>query len=252
MYSYCCTAPTDTLLHTVVCIHAKRMCTHPDYEGEPFVTQTTHLGCSKSDLVRHRHGTARLCASSTSTRARRWHRGGRSGARRIGDAQRHTRFHYHHAIAQSGWFIMGLFSSSNAAASSSKAPEAAALPTRTARQECWASRDAYYQCLTSKNIIVPPGTDMGDGRSVSSKAPPEEKAKVQDKARRQAEALESDPCKTLRSDYEGHCAKSWVRFADRRGGKRRVKGSFVVTPLFFDLPWTDLTGSDDPTAGGLL
>ena len=62
---------------------------------------------------------------------------------------------------------MGLFSSSSSSPSSSTAQP---LPTRQARKACWDSRDAYYACLSKANVVIPPGTDMSDGRAPAGKA----------------------------------------------------------------------------------
>lgn len=103
---------------------------------------------------------------------------------------------------------MGLFSSSS---SSTVSPEQT-IPTRSARQECWNSRDLYYACLTSNSIIVPPGTDMADGRAPGGglKQTAEDKQKEKEKQQKLVQDRQSDPCKKERDSYEGHCAKSWV------------------------------------------
>ncbi|KAE8223832.1 hypothetical protein CF319_g3195 [Tilletia indica] len=99
---------------------------------------------------------------------------------------------------------MGLFgsSSSSSSSSSSTIPEA---PTRAERQKCWTHRDAYFSCLASHNIAIPPGTDMSDGRGPPSLTPKEaEKARAE------------DPCKKERDGFEGSCARSWADYFRKR------------------------------------
>lgn len=69
---------------------------------------------------------------------------------------------------------------------SSSPPGPSGLPDRSAREHCWASRDAYFECLTAKGVNVP-GQEEG-------------KCSKQNKA------------------YETNCAKSWV--STRKGGER--------------------------------
>ena len=111
-------------------------------------------------------------------------------------------------------YEMGLFSSSS---SSTPAPEQT-IPTRSARQECWNSRDSYYACLTSNSIIIPPGTDMADGRAPGGglKQTAEDKQKEKEKQQKLLQDRQSDPCKKERDLYEGHCAKSWVSKIKKR------------------------------------
>ncbi|PWN95296.1 hypothetical protein FA09DRAFT_146212 [Tilletiopsis washingtonensis] len=110
---------------------------------------------------------------------------------------------------------MGFFSSSPSSSSSSApvAGEGGSLPTRSSRTACWDARDAYYACLTQRHVVIPPGTDMSDGRGPVGKAA----AQAQ---RQRAESLEeqrlADPCAKLRGPYEGNCAKSWVDYFNKR------------------------------------
>lgn len=104
---------------------------------------------------------------------------------------------------------MGLFGSSSPPQTS----EEVQIPTRTARKECWSARDDYYGCLTSKSIVIPPGTDMSDGRGQVGKLSKEEQQKVSNREAQKQKQREEDPCKKLRDRYEGHCVKSWVRLS---------------------------------------
>lgn len=52
---------------------------------------------------------------------------------------------------------------------------------------------------------------MSDGKGPIGKISAEDQAKLDNKAKRIQEALNSDPCIDVRKEYEGHCAKSWVR-----------------------------------------
>jgi len=72
-------------------------------------------------------------------------------------------------------------------------------PTRNNRQQCWDSRDLYYECLTKHSILAPPGTDMtgikgplGSGSFADPPGSPEERL------RRSEEELKTDPCIQLR------------------------------------------------------
>ena len=103
---------------------------------------------------------------------------------------------------------MGLFGGSSSTAAQQS--EASQLPTRSARQECWNARDSYYACLTSNNIIIPPGTDMNDGRGTSGKPTAEDQARQDSRAQKRQAELAADPCKEKRGAFEGHCARSWV------------------------------------------
>ena len=69
---------------------------------------------------------------------------------------------------------------------------------------CWTARDAYFDCLTSKGVTIPPGTDMSDGRGLVGKAAAEDQ-------KRAPKSTDADPCQPQRAEYEAHCAKSWVR-----------------------------------------
>jgi len=117
---------------------------------------------------------------------------------------------------------MGFFSSSSSSSSSATpvAGERGSLPTRSSRTACWDARDAYYACLTRQHVVIPPGTDMSDGRGPVGKAA----AQAQ---RQRAESLEeqrlADPCAKLRGPYEGNCAKSWVS-GRSSAGQRREEG----------------------------
>ncbi|KAI0328262.1 hypothetical protein GY45DRAFT_1326519 [Cubamyces sp. BRFM 1775] len=72
---------------------------------------------------------------------------------------------------------MGWFSSSN----SSETPN----PTsRKDRQRCWDSRDAYFACLDSANVVKP-----GD---------------------------EGNACAESKKVYEQNCAKSWIDYFNKR------------------------------------
>lgn len=65
---------------------------------------------------------------------------------------------------------MGLFSST---------PPPVVAPARTTREACWASRDLYFDCLTSKNVNVPGQEKKGE-------------------------------CAKEKKGYEKECAASWV------------------------------------------
>lgn len=101
--------------------------------------------------------------------------------------------------------VMGLFSSSSKPEVTPQAGSSSSLPTRSSRQACWSNRDAYYTCLTSHNVIIPPGTDMSDGRG-----PPIFSPASVEKLRRE------DPCKAERDGFERDCAKSWVDYFNKR------------------------------------
>ncbi|PWN42642.1 hypothetical protein IE81DRAFT_323189 [Ceraceosorus guamensis] len=111
---------------------------------------------------------------------------------------------------------MGWFSSTPKASSSTSAGgNTDNVPTRSARQACWSSRDAYYSCLTSKGIQVPPGTDItNEGKGPIGKAALEEQRKRG--AVNVEEERSRDPCKHLRDGYEEHCARSWVEYFNKR------------------------------------
>ncbi|PWN88627.1 hypothetical protein FA10DRAFT_232651 [Acaromyces ingoldii] len=107
---------------------------------------------------------------------------------------------------------MGFFSSS----SSSKGDTNAAAnqaPTRSSRRQCWESRDAYYACLSSHRIVVPPGTDMSDGRGMLGEAAAEEQRTKRD---RLEDEVKNDPCASARGPYEENCAKSWIDYFNKR------------------------------------
>lgn len=74
--------------------------------------------------------------------------------------------------------------------SSSSSASPSGLPDRSAREQCWSARDAYFECLTAKGINVP---GQEDGACAK-----------QDKA------------------YKKNCAKSWV--SARRGEGRGRAG----------------------------
>ena len=97
---------------------------------------------------------------------------------------------------------MGWFSSSS---SSDSSPTPA--PTRQARKICWQHRDSYYDCLTKNSILIPPGTDMNDGKSAITK---EEKEKEKLKSEKKLKERDTDPCVRERDGYEKNCASSWV------------------------------------------
>ncbi|KAF9928825.1 hypothetical protein BGZ75_002376 [Mortierella antarctica] len=59
-------------------------------------------------------------------------------------------------------------------------------PSRSARQNCWNVRDAYYACLDKSNVLDP-------------SAP---------------EAV--NVCQDLRNQYENGCMKSWVEYFNKR------------------------------------
>lgn len=96
---------------------------------------------------------------------------------------------------------MGWFSSSNKEKAEAQQGTA---PTRESRQACWSHRDKYFQCLASHDILIPPGTDMSDGRG-PPKAP-----------RETTTERETDPCIQHRSGYEKNCAQSWVEYFNKR------------------------------------
>jgi len=84
-------------------------------------------------------------------------------------------------------------------------------PTRSNRQQCWDSRDAYYACLTKHSIQVPPGTDMtGTKGPLGSGAFAEPRRSEDERMRITMAERDADPCVELRNVYEGSCAQSWV------------------------------------------
>lgn len=90
-------------------------------------------------------------------------------------------------------------------------PEPAPAPTRNERKACWSHRDSYFSCLTQKGVVVPPGTDMSDGRGPIGKAAKEEQEKLEkEKKQTVEEARKQDPCLSERQGYETNCARSWV------------------------------------------
>ncbi|UZJ53921.1 hypothetical protein CBS101457_003241 [Exobasidium rhododendri] len=111
---------------------------------------------------------------------------------------------------------MALFGDSSSSSSSGSGSPEQQAPTRSSRQACWSGRDGYYACLTSKSIIVPPGTDMNDGRGPVGKQSAEETAKQAQKTKRLQEDLASDPCLDSRREYEKHCARSWIDYFNKR------------------------------------
>lgn len=83
-------------------------------------------------------------------------------------------------------------------------------PTRSNRERCWESRDAYYGCLTQHGITTPPGTDMSDVKGPLGAG---KFAETQQSAERESKAAAErmqDPCAELRDKYEGSCSRSWV------------------------------------------
>ncbi|GAA5849833.1 hypothetical protein JCM8547_000580 [Rhodosporidiobolus lusitaniae] len=77
-----------------------------------------------------------------------------------------------------GWF------SSSASPSASTAKEEGAAPDRSARAQCWDSRDAYFACLDRNGVQVP---GQEDGK-----------------------------CKREDGEYRGKCAGSWVDYFNKR------------------------------------
>lgn len=73
---------------------------------------------------------------------------------------------------------MGVLSYFWRSSSSPPAPDTGA-PTRSARELCWASRDAYFNCLETAKVNVPGQEPKGT-------------------------------CQTEVADYEKTCAASWV------------------------------------------
>nr|GAT53906.1 predicted protein [Mycena chlorophos] len=67
----------------------------------------------------------------------------------------------------------------------SSSPKQDSPPTRTERQICWDSRDAYYACLDGVGVI-----------RAGTEAP--------------------SACKAERKAYEGSCAQSWVKYFNER------------------------------------
>ncbi|GJE85633.1 COX6B domain-containing protein [Phanerochaete sordida] len=65
--------------------------------------------------------------------------------------------------------------------SQEKAPDAA---SRSDRQKCWDSRDAYFACLDTANVIKP-----GD---------------------------EGKACDASKGKYEKDCARSWIEYFNKR------------------------------------
>jgi hypothetical protein len=65
--------------------------------------------------------------------------------------------------------------------SSAPSPDtvAAPVPDRSAREQCWASRDAYFGCLDKKSVQVPGQESAGS-------------------------------CQKENDKYKQHCAASWV------------------------------------------
>ncbi len=125
---------------------------------------------------------------------------------------------------------MGLFSSSKSSSSSSADSGAPAAPSRSERKACWESRDAYFQCLTSHSIIVPPGTDMSDGRGPVGKSAAEEQKRLEkEKGASRDQALKDDPCRSLRGGYEEHCARSWVSRRSERSELQKRSLLWLLT-----------------------
>ncbi|GAA5968844.1 hypothetical protein JCM11641_000754 [Rhodosporidiobolus odoratus] len=81
---------------------------------------------------------------------------------------------------------MGWFSSSASTSSTdaSTIDSTSAAPDRSARSQCWSSRDAYFACL-DKNGVQVPGQE--DGK-----------------------------CKQEDGLYQGKCAASWVDYFNKR------------------------------------
>ncbi|KDN46443.1 hypothetical protein K437DRAFT_256168 [Tilletiaria anomala UBC 951] len=110
-----------------------------------------------------------------------------------------------------GWFT------SSASSTSSQASTQPNAPNRQERRACWTSRDAYFNCLTSHDITVPPGTDMSNGRGLVGKAAAEEQKRLErEKGESQEKALREDPCVRERGVYEEHCARSWIDYFNKR------------------------------------
>ncbi|GAA6020789.1 hypothetical protein JCM10207_001658 [Rhodosporidiobolus poonsookiae] len=78
---------------------------------------------------------------------------------------------------------MGWFSSSTTSTPSSGADTSSA-PDRSARAQCWTSRDAYFGCL-DKNGVQVPGQEGGK-------------------------------CSSEDGEYRGKCAASWVDYFNKR------------------------------------
>lgn len=74
-----------------------------------------------------------------------------------------------------GWF-----------ASSSASEEKPSPISRESRQACWNTRDAFFQCLNTNGVDIPPSTftpkNVGKGGA----------------------------CEAALKDYEANCARSWV------------------------------------------
>ncbi|KAI0951546.1 hypothetical protein AcW1_008566 [Taiwanofungus camphoratus] len=66
----------------------------------------------------------------------------------------------------------------------SKQPEKPDPASRTNRQRCWDSRDAYFACLDSVKVIKP--------------------------------GEEGDVCTTPKASYEQNCARSWIDYFNKR------------------------------------
>ncbi|KAF9363472.1 hypothetical protein BGX34_004088 [Mortierella sp. NVP85] len=66
------------------------------------------------------------------------------------------------------------------------AQESAHHPTRSDRQKCWSSRDAYFACLNESNVLDP--------------------------SKPEADNI----CVELRKQYQGACMKSWVEYFNKR------------------------------------
>ena len=89
--------------------------------------------------------------------------------------------------------------------------EPAPAPTRNERKACWSHRDAYFACLTSKGVTIPPGTDLSDGRGPVGKSAKQEQERLERENKLTAEeARRQDPCIEARKGYEENCARSWV------------------------------------------
>ncbi|GAA5885810.1 hypothetical protein JCM6882_007569 [Rhodosporidiobolus microsporus] len=78
---------------------------------------------------------------------------------------------------------MGWFSSSSSSSAPASTSDSAA-PDRSARAQCWSSRDAYFGCL-DKNAVQVPGQE--DGK-----------------------------CGGEDAEYRGKCAASWVDYFNKR------------------------------------
>ena len=77
--------------------------------------------------------------------------------------------------------------------SSSSSNDPPPAPTREERRKCWAARDAYFECLTSNQVVIPgrenknaDNTDIKGGGSI---------------------------CRAERDKYGKDCGKTWVRSA---------------------------------------